>query len=142
MVSKDIAQDVIAIFKELYNIKYPIECMELIDNFQADDEKSMSNNNTSGFCFRVVKGSKTLSAHSRGRAIDINPLYNPCLKVAQNAKGYKEGTLQPQNAQPYVDRSKQFPYKITQQVINIFKKYGFRWGGNWRTVKDYQHFEK
>lgn len=142
IVNKAIANDVVAIFKELYAMKYPVERMELIENFDADDEKSMQANNTSGFCFRIVKGTKHLSAHARGMAVDINPLYNPCFKL--NPKGgYIKSSLQPSTAAPYADWSKNTsPYKITQKIVKLFKARGFRWGGDWRTMKDYQHFDK
>lgn len=54
--------------------------MTLIDNYDADDERSMTANNTSAFCYRTVAGSTKLSTHSRGLAVDINPLYNPYVK--------------------------------------------------------------
>ena len=143
IVNKLIANDVLAIFKELFQMKYPIQRMRLIDDYDAVDENSMRNNNSSAFCYRVVKGSKNLSKHSRGMAIDLNTLYNPCFKVDNtNGKGYKPGTLQPATADKYVNRTNIYPYTITQAVVKVFKKYGFRWGGDWRTVKDYQHFEK
>lgn len=143
IVNKAIANDVLAIFKELFNIKYAIESIKLIDDFDAIDEISMRHNNSSGFCYRVVKGSNSLSKHSRGMAIDINPLYNPCFSVDNTGKSaYKKGTLQPANADKYVDRTKKYSCTITPEVVAIFKKYGFRWGGSWRTKKDYQHFEK
>lgn len=143
VVNKAIANDVLEIFKELYNMKYPIESVKLIDDFNADDETSMRNNNSSGFCYRVVKGSNSLSKHSRGMAVDINTLYNPCFKLDPTGKSaYKKGTLQPSTAEKYVSRKTSYPYTVTAKVVAIFKKHGFRWGGDWRTMKDYQHFEK
>lgn len=38
----------------------------------ANDNKSMSANNTSAFNYRVISGTKKLSNHSYGLAIDIN----------------------------------------------------------------------
>lgn len=32
------------------------------------------------------------------------------------------------------------PYSVTQQVVNIWKKHGFYWGGDWKSYKDYMHF--
>ncbi len=146
VVNKAIAHDVIDIFRELYNNKYPIERMQLIDDFNANDEESMRANNTSGFCYREIKGSKRLSKHSQGRAVDINPLYNPCFRIVFNTKGDSIGykRLQPETAAPYTNRSKTFPYKLTANdlAVKLFKKKGFTWGGNWKRSKDYQHFEK
>mgnify|MGYP000741734448 CR=1 FL=1 len=28
------------------------------------------------------------------------------------------------------------------ECVNVFKKYGWDWGGNWKSLKDYPHFEK
>ena len=138
--NKSIANDLKEIFQVLYSNKYPIERMQLIDDFDADDERSMQANNTSCFNFRPIAGSKKLSAHSRGMAIDINPLYNPCVKR------HKDGSLlvQPKTARKYVDRSKKGRYAIHQNDLcyQLFVKHGFKWGGAWNTLKDYQHFER
>lgn len=139
IVNQKIASDVIHIFYELYQQKYPIEKIKLIDTYEADDEQSMSDNNSSCFNFRTIKGSDKLSNHSKGLAIDINPLYNPCVKTEGNTV-----ICQPANGIDYIDREKNFPYKITEEDIcyQIFEKYGFSWGGHWNHIKDYQHFEK
>ncbi len=138
--NKVIASDLREIFEELYNAKYPIERIRPISEYGNDDERSMRANNTSCYCYRVVEGSTKLSKHAQGLAIDINPLYNPCVRRK------KDGTLliQPATGKPYVDRSKQFKYKITRQDLcyRLFTERGFRWGGAWRSLKDYQHFEK
>ncbi len=133
--NKMIADDLIAIFKKLYDAKYPIERMQLIDNFDADDERSMDANNTSSFCYRVVNGSSKLSNHSLGMAIDINPLYNPYVR---NKK------VQPKKGAPYINRTRTFPYKIERGDLlwKLFTERGFQWGGAWRSLKDWQHFEK
>ena len=136
---KDIADDLLAIFQELYKVAYPIERMVLIDEYDADDEASMRANNTSAFNFRPASGMSRLSSHSTGMAIDINPLYNPLVKE----RGGRV-LFYPSNAEAYIDRTKYFPYKIEKGdlCVRLFKKYGFSWGGDWRSSKDYQHFEK
>lgn len=75
--NKSIADDLLEIFYELYLSSYPIEKIRLIDSYQADDDLSCADNNTSCFNYRVVEGSKKLSKHALGLAIDINPVYNP-----------------------------------------------------------------
>ena len=45
VVNKDIADDVLEIFKELYESGYQIEKVRLVDEYDADDEASMSDNN-------------------------------------------------------------------------------------------------
>ena len=133
--NKRIATDLIDIFRSLYKAHYPIERMRLIDDYEADDERSMRANNTSCFCYRAVSGSKKLSKHAQGLAIDINPLYNPYQKGAK---------VQPANARRYCNRAASFPYKIEKGdlLYRLFVSHGFSWGGSWRSLKDYQHFEK
>ena len=138
--NRAIADDLLDIFRQLYEARYPIERIQLPDDFDADDERQMRANNTSCFCFRVIKGSTKLSAHAQGLAVDLNPLYNPCVKTR------RDGTLfiQPSTAAPYVDRSRRFAHKIDRQDLayRLFIQHGFSWGGAWRSSKDYQHFEK
>lgn len=137
---KDVAAALLDIFRQLYKARYPIERMRLIDNYEADDERSMEANNTSCFNYRPVAGSRTLSKHSQGKAVDINPLYNPYVKRLE------DGTVKvsPKAGRKYADRAKSFRQKIDRSDLcyKLFVAHGFRWGGAWRSVKDYQHFEK
>lgn len=137
--NKIIADRLVEIFRKLYDAKYPIQRMVLPDVYDADDETQMKANNSSCFCYRVVSGSKKLSKHARGLAVDINTLYNPYYKVRPDGTCY----VQPSNAAKYCDRTKSFPYKIDHQDLayKLFKERGFEWGGDWKSVKDYQHFE-
>ena len=137
--NRAIADDLLAIFHELYRQRYPIHSLRLIDDFGADDERSMRANNSSCFCYRVVKGAKRLSAHARGMAVDLNTLYNPCVRQRGDRI-----IVQPATARAYCDRSATFPYKIDRHDLayRLFVQHGFKWGGAWCTVKDYQHFEK
>ncbi|MCR4582715.1 MAG: M15 family metallopeptidase, partial [Prevotella sp.] len=137
---QSIAADLLDIFRELYRQRYPIEKIRLIDCYDADDERSMSDNNSSCFCYRKIAGQRHLSKHARGMAVDINTLYNPCVRRRP------DGTLhvQPAAGAAYADRSRTSPYRIVRGDLlhRLFLKHGFRWGGAWRSVKDYQHFEK
>jgi hypothetical protein len=133
---KKASDDFLYLFKELFKQKYPIERMVLIDDYDGDDSKSMAANNTSSFNYRVIAGTDKLSRHAFGMAIDINPLYNP----------YVKGTfVSPESGEPYVNRGKEFKYKISRKDL-VYKilhdKFGFTWGGDWENCKDYQHFEK
>ena len=139
VVNAQIAQTVLEIFRHLYDQDYPIEKMRLIDDYGGDDDASCLDNNTSGFNYRVVEGSDHLSRHAYGMAIDINPFYNPYVT-------YENGVehISPPGSGPYADRSADFPYKIGGEgdlCLELFQERGFTWGGNWRTLKDYQHFQ-
>ena len=139
--NRSIANDLVEIFRKLYDARYPIERMVLIDEYDGNDDLSMSANNTSCFNFRMkTSAAAGLSKHAYGLAIDINPLYNPYYKKKA------DGTIvvEPVGGKPYLDRQKKFKYKIIKDDLcyKLFIEHGFKWGGNWRSVKDYQHFEK
>ena len=87
-----------------------------------------------------MAGSSSISKHAYGLAIDINPLYNPYVKYEKDGTG----TISPDTAASYADRSANFPYKIDENDLcyKLFIQHGFTWGGNWNNVKDYQHFQK
>lgn len=143
IVNKLIAQDIVEIFYELYEIEYPVRRMKLVDEYDADDNKSMAADNTSSFNYRIIAGSKnSLSMHALGLAIDINPKINPCVGGAHG--------IVPSNGKAYAQRKaskckgKYADHMIHKddEAYNIFIKHGFSWGGEWDNMKDYQHFYK
>lgn len=137
--NKFIAEDLVEIFYELYENSYPIASIRLIDDFDASDSLSMSSNNTSCFNYRTTTDGSKISKHALGLAIDINPLFNPYVIVGSNPLYYE-----PSNAGDYCDRTKDFAGKITTDDLcyKLFIEHGFTWGGSWKNVTDYQHFEK
>lgn len=134
-----IAADLLDIFQKLYEAGYQIEKIRLVDEYNADDETSMRDNNSSCFNFRFISHTTKVSKHGLGLAVDINTLYNPYIKTV-DGKTY----IEPATAGEYVDRAKDFPHKIDENDLcyKLFTQHGFEWGGNWKSVKDYQHFEK
>ena len=139
VVNKAIADDVLAIFEELYKADYPIEKVRLVDEYDADDEASMSDNNSSAFNFRFISHTTRISRHGLGMAVDINTRYNPYVKTVDGKL-----SIEPANGADYVDRSKDFPHKIDHEDLcyKLFKEHGFTWGGDWTHSKDYQNFER
>ena len=135
IVHKELAKEVAEIFSEIYAAKFPIAKMRLIDEYQADDDLSMADNNTSGLCMRKVRGTDSYSKHSFGVAIDINPVQNPYLW---------QGTVLPQAGQVYIDRQNLREGMLVKgdAVYEAFTNRGWTWGGEWKTLKDYQHFQK
>ncbi len=133
-----IAADLLDIFMKLYEAGYQIERIRLVDEYNADDETSMRDNNSSCFNFRFITHTKKISKHGLGLAVDINTLYNPYVKITKDGM-----ILEPATAGEYVDREKDFPHKIDENDLcyKLFTAHGFEWGGNWKSVKDYQHFE-
>ena len=131
VVNKKAAKDIVEIFNYIKESKFPIAKVIPAVKFNWDDDASMNDNNTVAFNYRKVKGSKVLSAHSYGMAIDINPLQNPHIKgkVIQPAKGKYNV-----NASGTIIRD--------SKLVKEFVKRGWQWGGRWKSSKDYQHFEK
>lgn len=138
IVNKHIAEDVLDILKQLYEANYPIDKIRLVDEYNADDEASMEDNNSSAFNFRFISHTTKVSKHGLGLAVDINTLYNPYTKIVDG-----ERIVEPINGEPYLDRNANFPYKIDENDLcyKLFIKHGFEWGGAWEDRKDYQHFE-
>jgi len=137
IVHEDLAAEVVAIFEQLLQLHYPIEKVRTVDNYPgADDELSMEDNNTSAFNCRDIPGTGRWSQHAFGRAIDVNPLLNPEID--------RTGAIQPKTAGPYLDRSRTDPgiLHARDAVVRVFTDRGWRWGGDWRSPIDYQHFER
>lgn len=133
--NKAIAEDLLAIFKDLYEARYPIRSIRLIDDYGGDDEASMAADNTSCFNYRKKTGMRELSKHALGLAVDINPFENPYVRPS---------LVRPAGASAFADRTQDFPHKIDKNDLcyRLFRARGFSWGGSWRSVQDYQHFEK
>lgn len=131
VIHQELVSEVKEIFRELLLAEFPIKSVKPIVVYDWDDDASMRDNNTSCFNYRTVGKSRKLSDHAFGRAIDINPLLNPYIKrdkIYPPTASYNpevKGTIT-KNSPPY----------------KIFRKYGWYWGGVWRTYKDYQHFYK
>lgn len=138
IVNYHIAEDVLDILRQLYEAHYPIEKIRLVDEYGADDERSMEDNNSSAFNFRFISHTTRVSKHGLGLAVDINPLYNPYVKTVDGKR-----VVEPVTGEPYLDREADFPYKIDHEDLcfRLFAEHGFEWGGDWKTQKDYQHFQ-
>jgi len=136
LVHKDVANEVSDIFKDLFRHGFMIERISPIEEYNGNDDVSMAANNTSAFNCRDVTGQPgKFSNHSWGRAIYINPLTNPYVKG--------DKVLPPAGRQ-YLDRERVVPGAILRGgfVVKRFAEAGWNWGGDWRDLKDYQHFEK
>lgn len=137
ILDRDLEKDVIEVFEVALNNKFSIQSVVPVSHpkFRKDgswsDDLSMAANNSSGFNYRPITGGAGLSNHALGRAIDINPVQNPYIKanitLPPDAKYVPEaeGTLTAEHP-----------------VTKAFLARGWKWGGNWKSLKDYQHFEK
>ena len=141
IVHKDVADDVVNIMRELYEIGYPINQMKLVSDFNGNDWQSIEADNTSAFNCRNATGSKKWSKHSYGKAIDINPIENPYIS--------RKGHISHKASLKYRKRVHKNSSMADRAVLlkndeatKIFESYSFSWGGDWRYTKDYQHFSK
>jgi len=132
-----LVEDIREVFRVALEYKFPIGSVIPIshDRFFKngkwnEDDLSMLANNTSAFNYRVVTGGKSLSKHAYGFAIDINPLQNPYIKGK---------TVLPPNA--VYDTLKPGTLVYDSPVVKTFIRLGWTWGGKWKSLKDYQHFE-
>lgn len=131
IVNKKIAAEVVDIFREIYEIRFPIERMEPIPY-----NLEVSTNDTSALYCRAIRGKpNTYSLHSYGYAIDINPTLNPSITGKVVAS---------QGGESYLDRRKPVPGMIMKgdKIYQIFINHGWSWGGNFNAPKDFMHFEK
>jgi hypothetical protein len=133
VVHADEARTVAGAFRALFQVRFPIKRMQLVDVYGGDDDRSMAANNTSAFNCRTVEGSSSWSEHAYGRAIDINPIQNPAVQ---------DGRVSPPAGSGYLDRSRRAKglIRADDAVVRVFAGIGWGWGGSWTSSKDYQHF--
>jgi len=138
VIDERLVSDIREAFKVALNTGFPIKSVIPIchnrfykNGLWNSDDQSMLANNTSAFNYRTATGSKVLSNHAYGFAIDINPAQNPYIK---GRKILPPGAV--------YDIRKPGTLYEGSPVVRTFKRLGWTWGGNWKTLKDYQHFEK
>jgi hypothetical protein len=134
VVHREMATDVVAVFRKLFDARFPLRRMRLVDDYGGDDQRSMAADNTSGFNCRLVTGGGSWSEHAYGRAIDVNPIQNPYVTGA--------GTVEPPGGASFVDRARRATGMIHagDVVVDAFASVGWGWGGTWSNPTDYQHF--
>ena len=134
VVAAQYADRIVSEFGRLFEERFPIESIRLVDEFGGDDDRSMAANNTSGFNCRAATGSSRWSEHAYGRAIDINPIQNPYVT--------RSGAVLPPAGAAHTTRDPATPGLITHDgpVVAAYHEIGWIWGGNWSSGKDYQHF--
>jgi hypothetical protein len=134
VVHADAAAAVLGAFRRMYDARFPIERVTLVDEAGGSDDAAMAANLTTAFNCRSVTGGTGWSEHAMGRAIDINPVQNPYIS--------SRGTVLPPAGAAHVDRSVPAIGLIVEggPAVAAFDSVGWHWGGRWRTIKDYQHF--
>lgn len=137
VVNARAVRDVTAVFRRLYEARFPIRRMRPIDAYRGSDPRSMAADNTSAFNCRyaVATGPRRWSVHAYGEAIDVNPVENPYLEG---------GKVRPSAGAAYLDRARYRPGMAVAAgtLVEAFRRAGWQWGGRWTGSPDYQHFSK
>ncbi len=135
LVNGRVAKDVVEAFRRMYEARFPIEEMRITRAAEMDAPPTGDGNNTGAFACRPTRGATTFSEHAYGLAIDINPFQNPYVKG---------DVVLPELASAYLDRKDVRPGMIIAggPVVGAFDAIGWGWGGEWRMLKDYQHFSE
>jgi hypothetical protein len=137
VVNERVADDVLWVFRQLFRARFQIHRIDLPPRYHTPRPEDYENtrNLTSSFNCRPATGNEgSLSHHSYGWAIDINPLQNPYVR--------SDGSVLRRIVKPFRDRSLRRPGMIHpgDVVVRSFARIGWYWGGNWSTLKDYMHF--
>lgn len=129
LVHVDAIDAITAGLRLLHERRFPIEEMRIVDASELDLPPTGDGNNTTAFVCRPAVGSSSWSQHAYGRAIDVNPFHNP----------YVRGdAVIPELASSYASRP-DLPGVLTEADVAAFESSGWRWGGRWRSSKDWMH---
>jgi hypothetical protein len=136
VLHEDVVEDVAWVFRRLWRARFPIKHIALARKWHEPTRRDYLSTRsvTASFNCRPVTDGTTLSQHSYGWAIDINPLQNPFVRA--------DGSVLRRAAKPYRDRTLDLPGMIHDGdvVVRSFVRIGWEWGGHWTTLKDYMHF--
>lgn len=136
IVHQSAAPDLQAAFREAYAERFPIASMRPVVDFEGDDGRSMDANNTSAFnCRPKTPPARGYSRHAWGTAIDVNPVQNPWVRGER---------VLPRAGWAHADRESPRPGQLRPDsaLVRALTARGWRWGGRWRRVQDYQHLER
>ncbi|MFE7228581.1 M15 family metallopeptidase [Nocardioides sp. NPDC057577] len=135
LINARVAEDVVGVFRKLYEARFPIEQMDIATKASLDAPPTGDGNGTGGFVCRPTVGQTSFSQHAYGLAIDINTFQNPYVKGDR---------VIPELARWYLDRDRKAPGMIHPDdvVVQAFASIGWGWGGDWNSLKDYQHFSE
>ena len=134
VVNQDVAAKVLSVFRRLYDARFPIRRMRLVDDYGGSDYRSIEADNTSAFNCRAATGSSHWSEHAYGHAVDVNPIENPYVEGGRTSHV---------TSRAYLDRARRAAGMAYPggTLVEAFRSAGWGWGGTWSgSVRDYQHF--
>ena len=130
VTNKRIAKDIKEIFQLMLAQEFVIEKAIPIVTYNWIDSLSMADNNTYSFCYRNI----SYSFHAKGRAIDINPRFNPLRWKTENRPNQPHGAV--------LDTTVNGTLYPNHPIVKEFTKRGFRWGHYFSKFWDDHHFDK
>ncbi len=133
VVHRTQAAAVVGVFRRLYAARFPVQRMVTVERYGGDDDRSMAANNTSAYNCRSTTGGNRFSEHAYGTALDLNPVQNPYVRGT---------TVLPEAGRAHLDRGDVRPGMVLagDVAVQAFAAVGWTWGGDFRTLRDYQHF--
>lgn len=132
IVHQCVRQDVEEIFALIKRERFPVARAIPIVRYGWSDNESMADNNTSAFNYRRVAGTRRLSRHATGHAMDINPIQNPVI--------YQTGRISPKDS--VYEPGTAGTLSEDSPVVRAFMDRGWCWGRHFRTMMDHHHFQK
>ncbi len=135
LVNREVANDVVSVFRQLYDERFPIEEMRINTKAEQTAPPTGDGNDTGSFNCRATRGATFFSQHAYGLAVDVNPFQNPY---------HRDDVVLPERASSYLERGWHRRGMITPQgpVVRAFASIGWTWGGTWNSLKDFQHFSR
>jgi len=133
LVNAQAAHGLVTVFGRLFADNFPIERMRISGRASQRTTPTGDGDTTEAFVCRPVRGQTAWSQHAYGLAVDINPFQNPY---------HKGQVVLPELATSYLDRAEARPGMVRPggPVVQAFAAIGWKWGGEWRSLKDYMHF--
>lgn len=133
LVHERVANDLVTVFGQLFAADFPIERMRISSAAELNAPPTGDGNTIEVFACRPVRGQKAWSQHAYGLAVDVNPFHNPY---------HKGEVVLPELATAYLDRAEARPGMVRPggPVLRAFAAIGWKWGGDYRSFKDYMHF--
>lgn len=120
-----VRDEVTAIYTEVYNDS-AIVGIRIVQGYRTIEEQDQlyaQGRTTPGAIVTKARGGE--SYHNYGLAIDFALLFKNGAVSWDREFSSNRGSI-----------------SDWQKVVDIFKKYGWAWGGDFKTIKDYPHFQK
>lgn len=133
LVNAAVVDDVDRVFRRLWEARFPMEQVLIVRSIEEEAPPTGDGNGTGGFVCRATTGGTSFSQHAYGLALDVNAFQNPY---------ERDSLVLPERASAYLDREWVRPGMITADgpVVAAFRDIGWSWGGDWSSLRDYQHF--